>query len=584
MTQTYSRPDGKNRFQIASASERPLFSSWLDQEFNSIYGVLNGLTVSDTVSASEWTNVVGTFTRESSTSFSVSGDLTGVFETLRAIQFTDQANATTTSHIQSSSYTSGTDITTVVVYDAVVPNTISKVTVGLISSESASIPSSHVVNVNDYYTVGDLDKIILVDDSLAYTHTKIFDDEQVGGDETGYYALEITLPQASTLPNKLLCVKKVAGSYRTIVSAHFTHSTTTVDNETVHHNTYDFQILGDNEAKNRITLNGIGECIWFVSNGTNWYELSPEATELEKGLTRFATAEEMTLTAQQISDGEELSKNLAVSPYNADANYMRTDASNMRFASNYIYKTSQYGAATLENDYSVVVQNGLGINIPTGRDTNGIITSKRVELTQNVQLPGTEDVSDKLKLIFVKSDTSLFIVLAKNYYQGYSSPTITNTTSGEKIVWFDFTKNLLKWSDDNGTNWVTLDAAGPIAEYYGDGTKVTSLTPYAPVGFLTRDELQNIYQQATLNTKFDFTAGISLSSGNTAPLDGLIVYTRGFSQFNGWSFNIDGVTVCSDGSGDNQGTYKTSARIYKGQQVTFSSGSITLYPSVGANK
>ena len=127
MTQTYSRPDGKNRFQIASASERPLFSSWLDQEFNSIYWVLNGLTISGTISASEWTNVTGTFTRESTTSFSVPGNLTSVFEALRAIQFTDSSNATTTSHILSSSYTSGTDITTVTVYDAVVPSTISKV-------------------------------------------------------------------------------------------------------------------------------------------------------------------------------------------------------------------------------------------------------------------------------------------------------------------------------------------------------------------------------------------------------------------------------------------------------------------------
>ena len=374
---------------------------------------------------------------------------------------------------------------------------------------------------------------------MAYTHDSMYDDdEEVGGD--GYKAILITLPQPATLPNKLLCVKKVAGLYRTIVSAHFTHTTATESGVTKHKYTYDFNIYGvENEStsydgEHRVTLKGIGDCYWFISNGTNWYQITPEATEVQKGIVRFATSDEMTLSAQQIEDGEELSKTLAVNPYQADKEYMRTNASNMRFASNYIYKTSQYGAATLENDYSVIVQDGLGINIPTGRDTTGVITSKRVELTQNVQLPGTEDVTSKLKLIFVKSDTSLFIVLAKNYYQGYQAPVITNTTSGEKIVWFDFTENLLKWSDDNGTNWVTLDAAGPIAEYYGDGVKVTNLTPYAPVGFLTREELQNIYQQDIKNMGPDYSATTELTIGEDHTFDYPIWLGASYQQ---WTSN-----------------------------------------------
>lgn len=494
MTQTYSRPDGKNRFQIASASERPLFSSWLDQEFNSIYGVLNGLTISDEISASEWTNVTGTFTRESTTSFSVTGNLASVFEALRAIQFTDPNNVTTTSHILSSSYNDGTGITTVTVYDAVVPSTISKVNVGLISEESATIPSVDVKTKTANYTVGAKDQILLVDDSQSYTGTMMFDDnaEVVAGNTNGYYATLITLPQPSVLPNKLLCVKKIAGSYKTIVLSHYLHAEVQSGDDTIHQYTYDFQILGDSSSKNRITLSSIGDCVWIVSNGTNWYELTPEASETVKGIVRFATSDEMTLTAQQIEDGEELSKTLAVSPYNADANYMRTDASNMRFASNYIYKTSQYGAATLENDYSVLVQNGLGINIPTGRDNDGVSTSKRYELSSNAQLPGTEDVSEEKHSIFVKSDGTLLITLSKNYHTGYQKPVIEGTTTGTKIMWFDFTENLLKWSDDNGTNWVHFDGAGPIAEYWGDGTKVTNLVPFAPVGFVNREEYDRI--------------------------------------------------------------------------------------------
>lgn len=518
MTATYSRPDGKNRFQIASASERPLFSSWLDQEFNSIYGVLNGLTISDTVSASEWTNVAGTFTQDSTTAFSVSGDLTSIFEPLRAIQFTDQNNVTTTSHIQSSSYTSGTDITTVTVYDAVIPETISKVSVGLISSESATIPSVQTNTVTANYTVGAQNQIILADDSLSYTGTMVYDDEQVGGNE--YPAMLITLPQAANLPNKLLCVKKIAGSYRTIVSAHFTHSTTTVDNETVHHNTYDFQIFGDNAAKNRVELKAIGDCYWFVSNGTNWYELTPEASETAKGIVRFATEDEMTLTAQQIADGESLPKDLAVSPYHADVEYLRTDASNMRFASNYIYKAGDdESVATLQNG-TIVLAKGLGVNIPTGRDEKGVCISRKYELTSALVLSTFPGVSSEAQLLFLKSDGSLIGIWERNYHEGYSTPKVVNTQVSDNIIWFDYGANLLKLSTDNGSNWTTFDGCGPICEYSGNGSAITSIVSYQTVAFLTRDNVEKIKK---VFVGFpDFSAQVAISSGYVTTQNGWI--------------------------------------------------------------
>ena len=488
MTTTYNRPDGKNRFQIRSAACLTLPSAWLDQEINLIYGILNGLTISDTVSASEWTAISGTYTQDSTTSFSISGDLSSVFTPLRGIQFTDSSNATFDSHIQSSTYDSGTNTTTVIVYEPIVPATISKVSVGLISEDSATLPSSNVVLKNSNYTVGATDKIILVNDSLSYTNTLIYDDGQVGG--SGYSALLITLPEPSTLPKKLLCVKKVDGTYKTIVSSAFSHSSAlNGDNELVHTNTYDFQILGDTNAKNRVTLEGIGDCYWLISDGTNWYELTPEASETVKGVIRLATDAEMTLTAQQIEDDEDLSKTLAVSPYNVDNHYLRTDASNMRFGSNFIYQAPNGVAALVDNN--IIVYEGLRLNIPTGRDDNGVITTKRLELDTNLTFAPIE-VTDKLKLMFVAYDKTLQPVIATNYYVGFETPNVTGTQVGDVIIWFDFEANLLKKSTDNGTNWTTFDGAGPICEFYGDGVTITNITPYASVGFLTREFLQGM--------------------------------------------------------------------------------------------
>jgi hypothetical protein len=549
MTTIYNRPGGKNRFQIASASERPLFSAWLDEEFNAVYKEINGLVISPTVSASEWTAIPGTYTQLNSTSFTVAGDKSDVFEAMRAIQFNGEYH----SHIQSASYNSGTGVTTVVVYDSVVPATIETVSVGIVGSESATIPSTNIVTKSANYTVSVEDKIILCDDSQAMSGGMVYDDGYIGNTGTGYYALLITLPQPAALPKKLFCVKKVAGTYRTIVSAHFTHSTSqNADNETVHTNTYDFTIKGDTTEKNRVELKGIGDCYWFASDGNNWYEVTPESSETVKGTIRLATDSEMTLTAQQIADDEDLRKDLAVSPFNLDAHYLRTDASNMRFASNYIYKfNNPYNdvsrVAGIVNG-NVVVYAGLGINIPTGRDTEGVITTRKFELENSLTLATGYEVSAKLQLVFIGLDENdnpfLQPILAENYHVSYGKPSVINTQTGDKIIWFDLTENLLKLSTDNGTNWTDFVGSGPVCEFHGNGSAISNITPYSCVGFLTRDELQNIYQTAVNNMGPDYSAGITKtkSTSYTAEVAGILFLNLRIYGNDTGTFTLDGNT------------------------------------------
>ena len=458
MADIYFRPDGQNRFQIRSAANGTLPSAWLDQEFNRIYTYLNGIEGGSASTGSEWASVNAGATQVSTTSFSVEGDYSAIFEALRAIEITDDSDVKATSHIKSSTYVAGTNTTTVVLYDAIVPETIKAISVGLIGSEAQPIPSVNYTTRSAAYTIGASDQVVLVDDSTIGNLTLVYDDEQVNGN--GYYALLITLPVAGDMPGKLLCVKKIAGTYQTIVSSGFTHTTETVGTDTVHHNTYTFQIYGDGStAKNRVTLKGIGDCYWLFSNGSRWYEITPEASETVKGVVRFATEAEMSLTAEQIADDEELSKTLAVNPYQVDKAYMRTDGSNLRFASNFIYKAPNGTAALVNNN--IVVYNELGLNIPKGRDEDGVLLSEKIELAQNYTYAPVE-VTNKSKLLFVRYDEendsiSLQAVLYNNYYTGYQAPAVTGTTTGEEVIWFDWSANLLKESTDNGTNWTTFN-------------------------------------------------------------------------------------------------------------------------------
>ena len=466
-------------------------SAWLDQEINAIYNDLNSFQTSSTVNASEWAILTGTYTYVSSTSFTANGDLTTDFEAGRAIRITDENETTGTSHIQSSSYDSGTQLTTVILYDAIVPNTIAKIEVGFLSEVASSLPKTHSVIKDANYTLGQYDQIVFVDDTNA--STEMWEDGGIGTVGSGKLSILITLPQPSALKDRVVAIKKIAGTKQTIISSAFTHSTSyNDDNEIVHTYTYDFQLLGDTNAKNRITLKGIGDCVYLASNGTNWYELTPEASETVKGIVRIATESEMTLTAQQIADNETLRKDLAVSPFEVDKQYVRNNASNMKFASNFIYQAPNGVAEIVDN--SLLIHSSLGLNIPNGRDSEGILQNTQLELESDIVYTPVE-VSEKLKLLFITSTGNAFPILAQNYFMGYKQPTSAEirATLGDTILWFDFGSNLIKQSTDNGSNWTTWNGAGPIAQYYGNGANITNITSYSQVGFLTRDNLQTIY-------------------------------------------------------------------------------------------
>lgn len=592
MADVYFRPDGQNRFQIRSAANGTLPSAWLDQEYNRIYTYLNGIQTSGgTVSGSEWATVDVEGTQVSTSSFSVEGDYTGAFEQGRAIRLTDDSDVQGYSHIKSATYVAGTNTTTVVLYDAIVPETIKAIDVGLIGKDAQPIPSMNYTTRTSQYTVGAIDQIIFVNDGNIGSLTQVWDDEQVNG--SSYYALLINLPVAGAVPGKLLCVKKISGTYQTIVSSGFTHTTETVGTDTVHHNTYTFQIYGETAAKNRVTLKGIGDCYWLFSNGSNWYELTPEASELVKGITRFAKEEEMSA-----EDAEDLSRNLAVSPYQLEKAYMRADGSNLRFASNFIYKAPNGTAALVNNN--IVVYSGLGINIPTGRDANGILTSTKVELPSNETFAPTE-VTEKHKLIFVRYDSgndsfSLQSVLAKNFWMGYGSPIIKDTVVGDEIIWFDWENNLLKESTDSGANWTTFNGSGPICEYYGNGTYITNIQPYDSLGLITREDVSTLYKQVLMNERIDYSAGVSLSVNNTletAAFDGLCVVSGWFSDYNTFELRVDNQIVWSAANNEGSERYWAGCcRVSKGQTLKAWKArdgrsrdwAMVLFPLLGAAK
>lgn len=487
MSDRYLRPDGKNRFQIRSASLGTLPSKWLDEELNNVLNVLNGFETSATINASEWAHVSGTYTYENGNTFTIAGDLTGKFEPLRAIRITDMSDTTATAHIQNSSYNSGTQTTTVVLYENIVPNEIKSISVGFLSKEATTIPSVDIQNKSNNFTVGAYDQVLLVTDTEAVT--EMWKDNETGKQD-GVLSILAKLPNPSELNGKIIAIKKVAGTHQVIISSQFTHSTSYNEkDELVHKYTYNFQIKGDTEDKNRITLTGNGDCVVLVSNGTSWYELTPEASQQVKGISRFATEAEMTLTTQEIADGKELSKNLSVSPFTADKTYLRTDARNNRFSSNFIYKAPNGVAAIVNN--AIVVYNGLGLNAPSGRDVNGIVQTTQFEISNDITIANAE-VSKNVKCLFLTSDSNWLEVLKSNYFLGYEAPKNISAELGASIIWFDFKENKLKLSTDKGSNWTTFNGSGPICEYYGNGTTVTNIKSFGSVGFLTRDNLEQV--------------------------------------------------------------------------------------------
>lgn len=499
MADIYFRPDGANRFQIRSAAGLTLPSAWLDQEFNRIYSYMNTIEGGGATTGSEWATVQVEATKVSSTSFSVEGDYSGVFEILRAIRFKDDSDVYTLSHIKAVSYVGGTNLTTVTVYDAVVPEEISAIDVGLIGSEAQPIPSFSYRTRTSGYTIGASDQIVLVDDGTVGNLTKTWDDGATGGDETSYYALWITLPVASDMPGKLLCIKKIGGGYRTIVASTATRTDTTVGDVTTHTYSYVFQIYGDTDAKNRVTLKGVGDCYWLFSNGNRWYELTPEASETVKGIVKLANADEMTLSAQQIADDESLSRTLAVSPYQLDSHYLRNDGSNISFSSNFIYKTptSTNGSAAYLDGTDIVVPSGVGVVIPMGRGDDGAAINTQVETKQLYRISQLE-VSNKTKMLFLvynptTKEISFRSFFSKDVIYGYDNHIIRQTYPqwSNECIWFNYRWNQWFYSSDNATNWTAFYGV-ILCEYSGNGTSVTAVYTRSAAGLATRDEIAGI--------------------------------------------------------------------------------------------
>lgn len=538
MADTYFRPDGQNRFQIRSAANLSLPSAWLDEEFNQVYVNLNLIQGGgSSATGTEWAEVTAEATQTSTTTFTLTGDYTSTFEQMRAIRLVDGNNASTNSHVKSSSYVGGTNTTTVTVYDAVVPSTIAELYVGLIGTEAQALPTVNSRYTSASLTVAPSDQILLVNDGTIGSLTEVWDDGYVG-DTGSYYALLITLPAASYLPKKLLAIKKVGGSYRTIVSAHFVHTTSGSGTSTVHTNTYDFQITGDTSAKNRVTLMNTGDCYWLYSDGTNWIEITPEASETVKGIVRLATTSEMTLTAQQIADGETLRRDLAVSPYQAEQTFLRADSSNLRFTSNIIYKGAQNGICAYADGNSIKVKEGTAILIPNGRDSDGQAQNTKFELQSDITYNAS--TTTERTYLFLELDSSnnptVVPVLERNYRIGYDPGLFPMPASGETIFWMNPYTNLLKRSTNSGVNWTTVKGAGPICKYVFSGTDLVLDTRSEGL-FLTYADIHPIIYPLARKPG----PGYTITSGFVTPTPGYVRYrvrcyqSSGALYFNGSS-------------------------------------------------
>lgn len=547
MSNKYIRPDGKNRFKIRSANLGTLPSAWLDEEFNQIIKYLNGFVDSATINASAWRIINDNFQFDTTSSFTVTGDLSGSFEALNAIKFTDNSSAEATTHIKSSVYNADTDTTVVTVYDAVVPATIKEISVGFLSKDSTAIPSVLVETKSTNYTVGAKDQVLLLDTTNAVT--EIWEEGGTGTTGTGELALIVKLPNASDLNGKMVALKKVKGVYEVIVSSEYEHNTSyNDDQELVHNYTYNFQIFGEEEEKNRVVLSGVGEVAVFVSDGEKWYEITPNATEKVKGLVRLATEEEMKLTSEQISEGEELKKDIAVSPFQADKSFLRTDARNNKFSSNFIYQAPNGVASLL--DGSIVIHKDLGIVAPNGIDENGALVNKEISFEDDVTYAPFE-VSAKRKLIFVTDEKDVQPIFVSNFYFQWTKPVTSYLTSieeGSPIMWYSIGENKLKYSTDNGANYTTWEGAGPIAEFWGNGSIATSIVPYGIVNFVSKSELLGIYKQIMVDHSLDYSAVVSIArpvsnAKYTAPRNGIVVF-NGFDHLEAeTAINVNGTSV-----------------------------------------
>lgn len=575
MAEQYGRPDGRNRFQIRSAALGTLPAAWLDEEFNKVYSSLNSITVQAVANVSEWTVVTDTFNYLSPNSFIVPANYTAIFEELRAVKLKDNVGNTYTSHVQSSIYNAGTG-TTVTLIDSVVPETIEEVSVGLMSEESSPLPSTKITNIDtsSSYTPSADDSVLLVND--ANGTNVVWDDGEktdtpTGGGKT---SLQIILPLPSTMNRKMLHIKKVGGSNQIVIAGTFTHRYEYIDQKYVHTNTYNFQIYPQGIAENRIVLKGIGDYAILVSNGENWFEITPNSSESVKGLVRLATEEEMTLTQQQKDEGKELDKTLAVSAYNLDKIYTRANAANTKSASNFIY---EHPTGSYLGDGVIYIPKGLSVSIPDGRDDKGV--AKNIIHETDIQLTFTSgESSGKEKVLFLNEDNVLREVLFKNYYISYTTPKITSpTTTGDIIMWYDLQNNYLKISTDNGTNYTNFRGAGPLGRYHGNGNLITSFVAYRPSLNLTSANLESLQEQMIRNCMPAENSSVAKNGDTdyTAECDAALMGSVWVNKYGAsWHLYVDGIAyevASSDESDWDNNTMYFFRYVKKGQIYTLRS-------------
>jgi hypothetical protein len=121
---SFSRPSGLSRFITRSAAKLGLPSAWLDEEYDAIYTIINGLTL--VANSTEWTQYPAAVTYVSGTDFTVVGDQTAEFYAKRRVRPAN-AGAYVYSKVSSSSYNGGTGLTTVVLADSVLLATLNQV-------------------------------------------------------------------------------------------------------------------------------------------------------------------------------------------------------------------------------------------------------------------------------------------------------------------------------------------------------------------------------------------------------------------------------------------------------------------------
>jgi microcystin-dependent protein len=126
---SFERPKGITRFQTLSAQRSPLPSAELDAEFNALMDAMNSFSV-DPQQSTEWFDPSKVCTYVNATTFTADGDETATFPV--TIRVKALCASTGYSSVASSTYSSGTNKTTVVLADAVLISPIVAVHVSVV--------------------------------------------------------------------------------------------------------------------------------------------------------------------------------------------------------------------------------------------------------------------------------------------------------------------------------------------------------------------------------------------------------------------------------------------------------------------